>query len=86
MEYVFASDHLRNPYFDRIVQTAVEVEVGQMAFCLQQCRMAQPGPQNSSLSLTQRLCLCNFGLMLEDCAKLISVDITEELATRNSSS
>jgi hypothetical protein len=60
MEFVLASDHLRNPYFDRIVQTAVEVEVGQLSYCLKECKINQYGYQNPNLNLSQRLCLCNY--------------------------
>lgn len=58
MEFILASDHLRNPYFDRILQTAVEVELDQFTYCLQECKINHNGYQNPKLSLSQRLCLC----------------------------
>jgi len=63
MEFVFASDHLRNPYLDRITQTAVEVEVNQMAYCLQTCKINQQSYQFPNLTLPQRLCLCNSAII-----------------------
>lgn len=34
MEYNFASEGTANSYFDRIIQTAVDVELREMVFCL----------------------------------------------------
>lgn len=58
MEFTFASDRTNNAYFDRIVQTAAEVELREIIFCLNSCKVANRAHANPDLSLSQRLCLC----------------------------
>lgn len=57
MEYNFASEGTSNSYFDRIIQTAVDVELREMVFCLKSCKIAYRANSNPDLTLNQKLCL-----------------------------
>ena len=56
MEFGFATDGTNNAFFDRILQTRVEVDLQEIKYCLEHCKIAQQ-PYKIGLELSERLCL-----------------------------
>ena len=58
MEFTLASDGTNNAYFDRIIQSQVELDLRELKFCLTKCALPYQAHRNPHMSLEQRLCLC----------------------------
>ena len=78
MEFNLASNGTNNSYFDRIIQTKVEADLKEISYCLQLCKIAQDSYRNPLLSFSQRLCIGTPIKYLDDCTKIMSIDISKD--------